>query len=130
MYKLMGVGWKDRAARMEAMLSNYRFFGAPVGLFITVDRIVDRNGWGHVGMFIQNICLLATAYGLATCLQEAWANYAQVVTSFLGVPSSEVLWCGIALGYADPQEPINTLRTERRPLSEFVQYFGPAAAKL
>ena len=51
MYGLMGVGRKDKEARIKAMLRNYKFFDAPVAIIITVDRMVDRNGWGHVGEF-------------------------------------------------------------------------------
>jgi nitroreductase len=52
MYSLMGIGKDDTAGRLEAMKANFSFFGAPVGIIVTVDRIVDKNGWGHVGMFI------------------------------------------------------------------------------
>ena len=49
MYALQGVGRKDAAARMTAMAQNWEFFNAPVGIIVTVDRVVDRNGWGHTG---------------------------------------------------------------------------------
>ena len=127
MFRLMGIDRKDASARAEVLLRNFRFFGAPVGLFVTVDRIVDRNGWGHVGMFIQSLCLLAEEAGLATCLQEAWANWSQLLAKELSIPASEVLWCGIALGYADTTDPVNSLKSERLPLSEFVTFKGPSS---
>lgn len=124
MYELMGVDRHDREARMEALLRNFDFFGAPVGLFITVDRIVDRNGWGHVGHFLQNVCLLAEERGMATCLQEAWAAHSTLIKTELGIPESEILWCGVALGYPDKSAAVNKLRSERRPLHEFARFFG------
>ena len=127
MYKLMGVDRKDPASRLQALMKNFSFFGAPVGLFITVDRICDRNGWGHVGMFIQSLCLLAEEAGLATCLQEAWANWSKLVSNQLQIPDSEILWCGIALGYADLNDPVNTLQSDRLSLSEFVTFIGPSS---
>ena len=71
MYSLMGVDRKDRPGRSRAMAKNWDFFGAPVGLIVTVERSCDRNGWGHVGCLLQTICLLAEERGLSTCLQEA-----------------------------------------------------------
>ena len=59
MYRLMGVSYDDKKGRAEAMMKNFDFFGAPVGILVTVDRPVDVNGWGHVGSFLQTICLLA-----------------------------------------------------------------------
>eukprot|EP00429_Kryptoperidinium_foliaceum_P101679 CAMPEP_0176242852 /NCGR_PEP_ID=MMETSP0121_2-20121125/30619_1 /TAXON_ID=160619 /ORGANISM="Kryptoperidinium foliaceum, Strain CCMP 1326" /LENGTH=252 /DNA_ID=CAMNT_0017582421 /DNA_START=107 /DNA_END=865 /DNA_ORIENTATION=+ len=130
MWELMGVDRKDTAARTTAALRNFDFFGAPVGIIVTVDRACDRNGWGHVGMLLQTICLLAQERGLATCMQEAWGNLGSVVYRALDIPSTEVIWCGLALGYADPSQRVNTLRTEREPLKAFVRFSGfpPAGA--
>jgi nitroreductase len=75
MYDLMGVARTDAKGRGEAMAKNFDFFGAPIGILITVDRFSDRNAWGHVGMFLQTLCLLAAEHGLATCLQEAWSQF-------------------------------------------------------
>ena len=75
MYKLMGIERKDRVRRIKAMAENWDFFGAPIGIIVTTDRVVDRNGWGHVGCLLQSICLLAEERGLSTCLQEAWGSF-------------------------------------------------------
>mmetsp|Transcript_54194 Transcript_54194/g.137430 ORF Transcript_54194/g.137430 Transcript_54194/m.137430 type:complete len:233 (-) Transcript_54194:223-921(-) len=123
MYDLLGVDRKDAAGRQGALVKNWQFFGAPVGIIVTVDRACDRNAWGHVGMLLQSICLLAEERGLASCLQEAWGNLG-VVYKTLSIPDSEVVWCGLALGYADPAAPVNTLRTAREPVDAFAQFRG------
>mmetsp|Transcript_3692 Transcript_3692/g.10714 ORF Transcript_3692/g.10714 Transcript_3692/m.10714 type:complete len:242 (+) Transcript_3692:104-829(+) len=128
MYALMGVERDDQGARMEAMRKNFEFFDAPVGIMVTVDRVADRNGWGHVGMFLQSLCLLAEERGLATCLQEAWSTQHEAVYEALGVPRErEVLWCGVALGFADERAAVNQLRSERLPVDHFASFrgFGP-----
>jgi nitroreductase len=124
MYNLMGIDRKDKAGRMNALFQNYEFFGAPVGIIVTVERSVDRNGWGHVGTLLQNICLLAEEQGLSTCLQEAWGNQDRAVYDQLEIPDNEVVWCGVALGYADPDAAVNTLRSEREPVDDVVKFFG------
>ena len=36
----------------------------------------------------------------------------------LGLPDSEVVVCGVALGWPDPQAPANQTQTEREPLAQ------------
>ncbi|GBG26073.1 Nitroreductase family protein [Hondaea fermentalgiana] len=124
MYELMGIARDDKAGRAEAMLKNYDFFGAPVGLIVTVDRVCDRNGWGHVGMFLQTLCLLACDFGLETCLQEAWSSIHQTIYKQLNIPDSEMLWCGVALGYADWSAKVNDLESEREPVEKFATFIN------
>ena len=38
LYAILGIGRDDKARRETQMLENYKFFGAPVGLFVTFDR--------------------------------------------------------------------------------------------
>merc|ERR1711957_926110 len=120
MYAKQGVDRNDHKARAEAMAQNWNFFGAPIGMIITLDRAVDRNGWGHAGMLLQSLALLAEERGLATCMQEAWGNMGRVVYEELHIPDSEIVWCGLALGYPDRSAKVNELRTERLPLGAFV----------
>jgi nitroreductase len=124
MYSLMNINKQDKAARLSAMMENYNFFGAPVGMIVTVDKACDKNGWGHVGCLLQTICLLAEERGLGTCLQEAWGNLGPVVYDNLQIPDNETVWCGIALGFPDPLEPVNSLRSSREPLYKTVSFRG------
>ncbi|NWG70215.1 MAG: nitroreductase [Parvularculaceae bacterium] len=122
MYALVGIPREDKAARLAWFQRNFDFFGAPVGLFFSIDRRFDRGQWAHLGMFMQTIALLAAERGLATCMQECWAARAKTVASLLDLPETEMLYCGMALGYADPDAAVNRLRTARAPLEEFVRF--------
>lgn len=122
MYSLLGIPREDKMARLQWMLNNFEFFGAPVGLFFTLDRRFDRGQWAHLGMLMQSIALVAEEKGLASCMQEAWATRARTVSEFLGVPETEQLYCGMAIGRADPSAPVNRLRSTRAPLDEFVAF--------
>ena len=57
--------------------------------------------WAHLGMFMQNVMLLAEERGLATCAQEAWALVHKTVGEVLGLPEDRLFYCGMALGHAD-----------------------------
>ena len=124
MYRLLGVDRKDKIGRFEAMAENWDFFGAPVGIIVTTSRVLDSNGWGHVGCLLQNICLLAEERGLATCLQEAWASWPRLLSERLEIPPDQIVWCGIAIGYEDESAPVNKLRSERESLDSFSRFLG------
>jgi nitroreductase len=121
MYALAGVPWSDSAARQRLTLRNFDAFDAPALLVLSVDAAVDRNGWAHCGMFAMALALALEAHGLATCFQESFANIPRFVADAVGLPSGEVLWCALAVGYADRAAPINRIRTERRPVDDILQ---------
>jgi nitroreductase len=124
LYDMLAIPREDRAARLVQFSRNYEGFGAPVILFFSLDRIFDRPQWAHLGMFMQNLMLLAEEHGLATCPQEAWAAVHDTVARHLELPEDRILYCGMALGYADPDAPVNALKTERAPLDDFATFRG------
>jgi nitroreductase len=103
-------------------LRNYMFFDAPVGLVFTVDKVMGRGSLLDYGMFLQNIMLAARARGLHTCPQAAWNGYASIVLPHVGAGDNEMMVCGMALGYADPADKVNTFRTPRVPAAEFTTW--------
>ena len=119
LYGIAGIARGDMAGRKRQSLKNYTFFGAPVGLFFTLDRRMELGSWLDVGMFMQNVMTLARGYGLETCPQAAWIYYGPTVHAALGIPDSETLISGMALGHPDWTVPENALATERAPSTEF-----------
>ncbi len=85
---------------------------------------MQQGQWADVGMFLQSIMLLAREHGLHTCPQEAWAVWHRIIREYLAVPEEEMIFCGVALGYADEGHPVNGLTSERAPLAEFVRFEG------
>lgn len=124
LYEAIGIAREDRAARLAQFARNFEAFGAPVLLLFSIDRIFDRPQWAHLGMFIQNLMLLAHERGLATCPQEAWAAVHDVAARHIDLPAERILYCGLALGHADPDAPINALRTEREKVEAFARFRG------
>ena len=122
LYALYGIAPHDKAARQDAMLRNYDFFGAPVGLFITMDRAMSMGSWLDCGMFMQNVMIVARAFGLETCPQQAWCDQGRIVHRELGIPQEHILLSGMAIGYRDPVAPENSLVSERVPVDEFTTW--------
>jgi nitroreductase len=122
LYARYGVERHDMAGRKAAMLRNYDFFGAPIGLFFTMDRDMALGAWLDCGMFMQNVMVVARAYGLETCPQQAWCDQGAVVHKELGIADTHILLSGMALGYGDPQAPENGLVSERVGVDEFATW--------
>ncbi len=122
MYATIGIPRDQKLERLMQVAKNFEFFGAPVGLFFSIDRQMQEGQWSDLGMFIQSFMLLAVEHGLATCAQEAWAIWHKTVAEFVGIPDEQMLFCGMSLGYPDEAAPINGLRTARAELDEFVKF--------
>jgi|SRR5882672_1618756 len=119
MYALLGIPREDKAARLRQLAHNFDFFGAPAGLFCFVDRRMGPPQWSDLGMYLQTVMLLLRERGLDSCPQECWARYPQSVRDFVNPPPEWMLFCGMAIGYADPQAPVNGLESRRLPLDQF-----------
>ena len=124
MYALLGLGREDRAGRLAQVARNFEFFGAPVGLFFVIDRRMGRGQWAHLGMFMQSLALVAVERGLGTCMQEFWSSLRTSLHGHFALPDTDMVYCGMALGYPDPEARVNTLRTDRAPVAEFAVLKG------
>lgn len=124
MYAAVGIAREDKTARLAHVERNFGFFGAPVGLFFVIDSRLGRNQWAHLGMFMQSIALAAVERGLGTCMQEFWATLRRSLHAHFGLQGHDMIYCGMALGYPDPDAPINRFRSERVAVDEFTSWRG------
>ncbi len=124
LYGLLGIA-KGQKDKMHAQHQrNYRFFDAPVGLMFTVDRIMGPGSLLDYGQFLQNIMLTARSLGLHTCPQAAWNPFAKVILPHIGAAPNEKLVCGMSLGHADPEQPVNSFYTPREPVESFTTWLA------
>jgi len=122
LYGLLGLTRDDKAGMAAQHGRNFAFFDAPVGMIFTIDRIMEQGSWLDYGMFLQNIMVAARARGLDTCPQAAFTQYHRIIAAELGLPASDMVVCGMALGWADPARIENTLATEREPSHVFARF--------
>ncbi|HSM20684.1 MAG TPA: nitroreductase [Rubrivivax sp.] len=122
LYALLGIGKADKA-RMHAQHGrNYDFFGAPVGLIFTIDRVLQQGSWLDYGMFLKSFMVAARARGLDTCPQAAFTQFHRIIERHLGLGEAQMVVCGMSLGLADPAAVENTLVTEREPVAGFARF--------
>jgi nitroreductase len=124
LYQSVGVTREDRVGRYRQYARNFLFYDAPVGMFFSIDRSMGPPQWSDLGGYIQTVMLLAHDYGLHSCAQEAWTHLHKTLPPFLGLPPEFMLFCGMALGHADPDAPINNWRSPREPLDAFASFEG------
>jgi nitroreductase len=122
MYATLGIAREDKPGRLRQFAHNNDFFSAPAAMFCFIDRQMGPPQWSDLGMFLQTFMLLAVENGLATCAQEYWSVRHKAVSTFVGAPENEMLFCGLAIGYADTSAPINSLRSERMPVDEWARF--------
>lgn len=121
MYELLGIPREDKAARLMWLANNFQFFGAPASFFCFVDRCMGKAQWSDLGMYLQTAMLLFQEAGIDTCAQEAWSRWPKCIAEFVGAPPEEMLFCGMAIGYQDPNHAVNQLKTAREPFENFAK---------
>ncbi len=122
LYALLGIGKADKQRMHEQHARNYDFFGAPVGMIFTIDRVMQQGSWLDYGTFLQNLMVAARAQGLDTCPQAAFTQFHRIIARHLQLPDNEMVVCGMSLGHADPDAPENALVTEREPVAGFARF--------
>ena len=122
LYKTLGIGRDDKARMAEQHQKNWTFFGAPVGLFFSIDSYLEKGSWLDYGMFLQSIMIAARAEGLETCPQAAFAYHPATVKRFAGIPAEHTLVCGMSLGYEDQSAIVNSFTTAREPVENYVTW--------
>ena len=122
LYGLLGIAKGEKDKMHAQHQRNFRFFDAPVGLMFTMDRVLGRGSLMDYGMFLQNVMVAARARDLHTCPQAAWNGFARIILPHVGAGADEMLVCGMSLGYADPDAPVNRFHTPREPASGFTRW--------
>ena len=123
LYRALGIGKDDKERRMQAWFNNYRLFGAPLGLLIFLDGRLGQGSLVDIGIFVQNIVLAARDAGLDSCIEASLGEYPDIVREILGLDQQMTLVCGVALGYGDPEAPVNQYRTPREEVDTFTQWY-------
>jgi nitroreductase len=124
MYALLGIPRTDRAARLARFARNYELFDAPVALFFVIDQRMGHGQWAHLGMFMLAVALAAQERGVSSCMQESWSAVRGRLHAHFTLAPEEMIYCGMALGYADATAPVNALRSERAGVEEFASFRG------
>jgi nitroreductase len=123
-YGSLGIARSDAEARANQTARNYTFFGAPVGMIVTIDRRLAIGNWLDLGMFIQTVLLAARARGLDSCPQETFAKYHRLLRAMLPIPAEQMVVCGISIGWARDEARRSQRLMPRADITEFASFIG------
>lgn len=123
MYGLLGIAKDDKPGRLKWLANNVLFFGAPVGIIITVNKKLEVPQYLDVGIYLQSLMLLAREAGLHTAPQGWWRSWPDTVRKHLDFPDDEHVVVGMSMGYGDADAPVNDLYADRADLGELVQFY-------
>jgi nitroreductase len=119
---IYGEGWgiprEDKAARHDAAMRNFEFFGAPVGVIVCMPKVLPGVEALSIGMYLQTLVLALQDRGIGSCVQIAIAEYPEEVRAALRIPEELDILVGMAIGYEDTSARVNKLRSGRLPYQE------------
>jgi len=119
----LSIARDDVEARNRYYADMYGLFDAPCLIIACVDKdICLEYAMLDVGLLMQTICLLAHDKGLGTCMLAAAVRHPEIARELLPIPEDKVIVIGAALGYPDPDAPVNLFERERAGLDEFVTW--------
>jgi len=124
MYGALEIAREDKAQRLAWFANNFRAFGAPVLMLVHTPKYMGPPQWSDIGMWLQTIMLLLREEGLDSCAQEAWAVYSPQIREVVDIPEDHTFFCGLAVGYRDPDAPVNRFPVARAPLEESLRWEG------
>ena len=121
----VGIARDDEAGRAAFQQRNFEFYGAPAALLTFIPRVMGPPQWSDVGMWLQTLMLLLHGEGLGSCPLESLYVHGRLIKEFVGVSDeTHLFFCGLAIGWPDPEAPVNRFERTRAPLSEVVRFEG------
>ena len=122
LYSAMGIDREDKAARHEAFIDNFRFFGAATGLLFWIPSDLEHGSWLDYGTFIQSISIAAQGWGLDTIAQGALGEFPHVAHKMFEVGDDFTLIGGMSIGWMVEDNPVNQFQPGRIAVDEFTTW--------
>lgn len=123
LFEKIGISRDDHISRQQYYSNMYQGFGAPVFIYICLDKKLSNYSILDAGIFIQTLCLTAVSKGLGSCIMTHLVLYPDIVRKELGIPESKIIIMGVALGYEDTEAKINKFRSTREIEEVMVKWF-------
>lgn len=120
--KSFGIDLGDPENIKRSKKANFRFYGAPHGIFIFQDSSLGNWSLFDAGIFTQSLMLAAHAKGIGTVPQAYLIDYSEDIRKFIGIPEGKRLVLGISIGYPDMEDKLNSYKTEREDTDKIVRW--------
>jgi nitroreductase len=101
-----------------------QFYGAPVLIMVTMDKAHPPSKLVDIGCAVENLVLAAHEKGLGTCIIALILMFERLIRQQLTIPDDKQVVLAIALGYPDPDLPVNTFRAPKEALDTLTRWVG------
>lgn len=119
----LSIPREDKEARLQHFVKMFGFFDAPAAVLVAVDKeLALEYAMFDAGIFLQTFCLMAHDRGLGTCILAVMVSYPEIARELFAIPDSKLIVMGAALGWPDPDAPVNSFDRKRGSLDEFVSW--------
>lgn len=98
------------------------FYGAPTAVIITMDPVFSSARLTDIGVLVGYLVLCAHGLSLGTCPIGLITAFEDDIREALSIAEEKKVVIGVAVGYPDPDAPINRSRSERVALEELVRW--------
>ena len=98
------------------------FYGAPTAIIITLDQVFSSARLTDIGVLVGYLVLAAHAFELGTCPIGLITAFDDDIKEALSIRDEKQVVIGVAVGYRDPQSPINRSRSERVPIGDVIKW--------
>ena len=88
------------------------------------DRAFDGSFVDESDPATTNRRRIALPTSPAVGFESFTATIHRIIEEVVPLPETESVVCGMSLGYADPDAPVNRLQTEREPVEAFARFHG------
>ena len=98
------------------------FYGAPTAVIISIDQVFSSARLTDIGVLVGYLVLAAHGLGLSTCPIGLITAFDEDIKEELNISEDKQVVIGVAVGYGDPDAPVNGGRSERVPLQDVVKW--------
>jgi len=91
-------------------------------VIISLDQVFSSARLTDIGVLVGYLVLAAHGLGLSTCPIGLITAFDEDIKEELSLSDQKQVVIGIAVGYGDPDAPINRGRSERVPLKDVVKW--------
>lgn len=124
MWEIFGATVGNEADTERIMKLMRRNFEAPHMIVAYLDQSLENISLLDLGAAIQLITLTAHSHGVGCCIMASAVGYPDELRRILGIPDTKKIIVGIAVGYPDPESPLNRIERQREALENYTSWHG------